>query len=418
MRSWSSRLLLANSPPLPYRMMGHRYYDPSSGRFISRDPIGQDGGSNEYGFTDNNPVMRHDDVGLDWAYNPNATVETATAADWAHVALMFNAAFVSAITDGNYDGGKFRCETGWEIAKTTMNYVWAIMQTVETDGFSEAGAAADEADEAALSGCNILCLTGGTPVQMADGTTKSIEQVQIGEFVLARNQQTGQEEPKRVSATISRRAPDLVTVTLADSRTGETEAITATPDHPFYVEGSGWTTAGTLTKGMSIATHDGSPLTVDSLTWQRDEKSGFAVYNMTVEDDHDYIVGGLNGGIWVHNVCNEYDIVPYKTPAPGFQKHHGFMDVWAKSQYGRRGYSSGNAPSVVLTVGAHDATRVEFNAWRKGTTGSVTGFVDWASMSESEAQSISERLFDAANVPANVRSNYYDAFQVYINGLR
>ena len=26
----------------------------------------------------------------------------------------------------------------------------------------------------------------------------------------------------------------------------------------------------------------------------------------------------------------EYDIVPYKDKAPGFQNHHGVLDVWAK----------------------------------------------------------------------------------------
>jgi RHS repeat-associated protein len=38
-----------------------RYYDPSNGRWITRDPIGYSGGINLYGYTTNNPV-----TGIDW----------------------------------------------------------------------------------------------------------------------------------------------------------------------------------------------------------------------------------------------------------------------------------------------------------------------------------------------------------------
>jgi len=37
-------------------LLGHRYYDPSTGRFVTRDPIGYGGGINLYGFAGNNPV--------------------------------------------------------------------------------------------------------------------------------------------------------------------------------------------------------------------------------------------------------------------------------------------------------------------------------------------------------------------------
>ena len=35
---------------------GYRYYNPSTGRWLSRDPIGEAGGMNLYGMVDNNPV--------------------------------------------------------------------------------------------------------------------------------------------------------------------------------------------------------------------------------------------------------------------------------------------------------------------------------------------------------------------------
>ena len=46
------------------QLLGHRYYDPSTGRFLTRDPIKD--GRNWYGYCDNNPVSRIDASGLDW----------------------------------------------------------------------------------------------------------------------------------------------------------------------------------------------------------------------------------------------------------------------------------------------------------------------------------------------------------------
>ena len=41
----------------------HRYYDPGTGKFINRDPIGYAGGQNLYGFADGNPVNEMDPNG-------------------------------------------------------------------------------------------------------------------------------------------------------------------------------------------------------------------------------------------------------------------------------------------------------------------------------------------------------------------
>jgi RHS repeat-associated protein len=43
----------------------YRAYDPSLGRWLSRDPLGEEGGLNLYGFVGNNPVSAVDWLGLD-----------------------------------------------------------------------------------------------------------------------------------------------------------------------------------------------------------------------------------------------------------------------------------------------------------------------------------------------------------------
>ena len=47
-------------------LMGHRYYDAGTGRFLTRDPIGYNGGINLYGFTGNNPVNESDPDGTNF----------------------------------------------------------------------------------------------------------------------------------------------------------------------------------------------------------------------------------------------------------------------------------------------------------------------------------------------------------------
>jgi RHS repeat-associated protein len=43
---------------------GYRFYNPSTGRWLNRDPVGERGGLNRYGFVSNNPINRVDPLGL------------------------------------------------------------------------------------------------------------------------------------------------------------------------------------------------------------------------------------------------------------------------------------------------------------------------------------------------------------------
>jgi RHS repeat-associated protein len=55
--------------PIPFVHVGARYYDPASGRFLQRDPIGIRGGLNVYLYLGNQPTMGADPSGQGWWYD-------------------------------------------------------------------------------------------------------------------------------------------------------------------------------------------------------------------------------------------------------------------------------------------------------------------------------------------------------------
>ena len=106
-----------------------------------------------------------------------------------------------------------------------------------------------------------------------------------------------------------------------------------------------------------------------------------------------------------------FDIIPYSQKATGFEKHHGVMDAWATANI--PDYRKLDAPTIVLTPTQHNATRSEFMKWKKEKFGTTKGKIDWSKVSAREAQSLSERLFNKAGVPMEIRSKYYRAFNQY-----
>ena len=130
---------------------------------------------------------------------------------------------------------------------------------------------------------------------MADGTTRCVEAVRKGDWVSSRNEKTGKTEPMPVLQTTIRRVASVVTVTLEDTSTGQTQSLIATPEHPFYVAGKGFIGAGQLSSGNQVVSRYGPVLEVKSVT-QHHQPGGYLVYNLVVDSDHTYFVGKVDGG--------------------------------------------------------------------------------------------------------------------------
>ncbi|GJQ05046.1 polymorphic toxin-type HINT domain-containing protein [Capnocytophaga canimorsus] len=138
--------------------------------------------------------------------------------------------------------------------------------------------------------CIFACFPAGTPVHTQSGI-KNIEDIQIGDWVWAYDEDTEQVQLQRVTATFEREVDATLQIVL------EGEVIETTAEHPFYTQ-QGWKDAGDLTTIDHIKTQNHQ--------WQRIKGHNFLyqtkkVYNFEVENWHTYFVG-----LWallVHNVC-------------------------------------------------------------------------------------------------------------------
>ncbi|WP_345033016.1 polymorphic toxin-type HINT domain-containing protein [Kutzneria kofuensis] len=138
-----------------------------------------------------------------------------------------------------------------------------------------------------------------TPVVMADGSQKPISDVQVGDQVKATDPTTGQSGDKPVTDVIvGQGLKHLVDVSVVDSD-GDRSSVTATSNHPFWVDSSeSWTDAGDLKAGENLHTDDGRSVTVVGLR-AHDETT--RVYNLTVDGLHTYYVATGDAHVLVHN---------------------------------------------------------------------------------------------------------------------
>jgi len=148
--------------------------------------------------------------------------------------------------------------------------------------------------------CNSF--TAATPVLMADGTTKAIEHVQVGDKVVATDPASGQTESEAVTAVIVGEGDKhlvQITIDIDSARGNATATVTATDGHPFWVDDEGrWVNAGDLATNDWVRTTDGNLLRVLAThTWTEHRR----VHNLTVDGIHTYYVTAGTETLLVHN---------------------------------------------------------------------------------------------------------------------
>ncbi|MEV1287366.1 polymorphic toxin-type HINT domain-containing protein [Micromonospora sp. NPDC049679] len=144
--------------------------------------------------------------------------------------------------------------------------------------------------------------TGETRVLMADGSHKRIDQVKVGDKVLATDPTTGRTEERAVTALIvGSGSKNLVEITVdIDGKAGDaTGKVTATDGHPFWVANMDrWVEARELKAGYVFETSDHRPASVVAIRkWTERQR----VHNLTVDRLHTYYVAADDTNLLVHN---------------------------------------------------------------------------------------------------------------------
>jgi hypothetical protein len=143
----------------------------------------------------------------------------------------------------------------------------------------------------AVRGC---CFVAGTEI-LTDRGMLPIEQIRVGDRVMAHDPETGETSFKPVT-TLFVNDEDAVWELVVETTNGTSEIHRVTDNHPYFVEGQGWVEVADLVVGMSIATMEGDPVTLSSIV-----KTGKVerTFNFEVADFHTYFVGDQH--VLVHN---------------------------------------------------------------------------------------------------------------------
>ncbi|MER7759869.1 polymorphic toxin-type HINT domain-containing protein [Streptomyces sp. NPDC097619] len=342
--------------------LGAREYDPTTGRFVSVDPIldlADPQQSHGYTYGNNNPVSMADPEGLapddcigrvcrktgndweikektkegsgenDWiSYNDPVNQTERYITDHARKYLGTGKAYrdwrkyfqsqikptpwrpgviiaddlMAAAANSCTGPNAFECPDGMRDALSAIDKLRVYQYATMGDDrafVSIRGTGRADAAKAWKAPC-AQCFLAGTKVLMADGRRQAIEDIRPGDQVLATDPLTGESGPREVT--------DLI-VTEDDKRFNELtlatptgpERLTATHEHPFWSPSERrWVEAEDLTPGTTVRSESGSNIRV---TANRPFTKTARTYNLSVADLHTYYVLAGATPVLVHN-CN------------------------------------------------------------------------------------------------------------------
>jgi hypothetical protein len=155
----------------------------------------------------------------------------------------------------------------------------------------------------------ILFFIAGTQIVTANGFTP-IEDIQVGDVVLSRDSETGEQSRQEV-LTLYRNQTETLYHVSYDPGDGEARELTTTAEHPFYVAGEGWVTAANLRVDDQVVLTGGGRARITAINVERGPPGEtFTVYNFEVANTHTYYVApegeeDLAVAVWVHNTCKD-----------------------------------------------------------------------------------------------------------------
>ncbi|MDX2676807.1 polymorphic toxin-type HINT domain-containing protein [Streptomyces sp. NY05-11A] len=142
----------------------------------------------------------------------------------------------------------------------------------------------------------------GTKVLLANGKSKPIEQVKLGDRITATEPKTGKTAAHEVVGTIVTEDDKHFVDLTIKGKSGQPETLVSTTTHPFWADSEkAWIDAGDLKPGMRLHTaEDGSV----ELTGIRAFDKRQRTHDLTVSEVHTYYVLAEDTPVLVHN-CGE-----------------------------------------------------------------------------------------------------------------
>lgn len=150
-----------------------------------------------------------------------------------------------------------------------------------------------------VTGCGGNSFQAGTLVLLADGTTRPIETLEVGDVVLATDPVSGTTEGHEITQLHVNNDKEFTDLTVATGN-GTSAVINTTQEHPFWnMTRHAWMGAETLEPGEQLQTVDGSTVEVLTRTNYTDAR---IMFNLTVSTIHTYYVLAGTTPVLVHNV--------------------------------------------------------------------------------------------------------------------
>ncbi len=302
---------------LPFLHVGHRWYDPASGRFLQRDPLGIDGGMNVYVYAAGTPTSSADPSGLDRFYErkPGHSYFYLERDDGTYDRYDFvpgpgdngevNAGIITTTTGKIHHENVKSVPKGAVRWRSTRNEDERDRELIEeqrknppryhfwgTHGHNCMSWATQWVKKVKpRTSRPEFCFPAGTLV-LTEGGLAAIENVRIGTAIPSLNPENHQQQVAEVASVQQSETSLLVHITARG------EIISCTREHPVWVVRRGWTHAGDLDASDELLSVRYGVVGIDRLESEALDKP-VHVYALTVESSGTYLVGKT--GILVHN---------------------------------------------------------------------------------------------------------------------
>jgi len=319
-------LILNGAPgtaPITLQHVGHRWYDPSIGRFLQRDPIGILGGFNCYAYLAANPTNGVDPDGLDrwvsWGMHTYIIVWDPVTKSWKRIDFV-PAPGVTLWGPGTVLVGAAPGPSGTRIPSSASDdaalldfardlrdyYSWnynilffnCIHFTNILKDYPQGPPPKPKSPPRPINPCPIpssrVCFVGETLVAV-EGAWRAIDEITVGDCITIFDIDGKRSMRGRVrAAQCSGSADELVEIAFAGER------VVCTPNHPFATAQRGWLAARDLVAGERLVTTTGATVPVESVQRFRPEHP-VPVYDLKTPNGT-YFVG--RAGVLVHSVCS------------------------------------------------------------------------------------------------------------------